>query len=389
MHKIKILQIIGSSDIGGAEKLLYSLLRYLDKDRFEIYVACPANGLMLDNFRKYAKEVKTFNFENWFFNLTTIFTLKNYMKQRRIDIVHTHLYSADFLGIIAASLAGVPCKVATIHGQNFRSTGRLDLRSIKNFFYSFIYRAVYIFYDQIIAVCQALKQDLMKRPGIKLEEEKIKVVYNSIDLKETLKQNHFLHQRLKNASHNNVKFVAIIGNFDKVKGHWILLKAIPRVLKEMEKIKFLFVGEGEEKKCLQRIAKKLKTEDDIIFAGVQQDILSIINLCDLIVLSSLFEGLPLTILEAMALGKPVVATNVGGIPELVENGKTGLLVPARNPEKLAEAILCLLKNKKLAQEMGRKGRIRVQQFFHLRNMIKETENVYLGLVKEKNQFFSS
>lgn len=384
MDKIRILQVIGSSGIGGAEKVFYSLLKYLDKDKFEIYIACPANGLMFSDFRKYTKEIKAFNFKNWFFNLNTIFLLKAYMEQKRIDVVHTHLYSADFMGIIAATLARIPYKIVTIHGHNFSKTGQFDLRSLKNFFCSFVYRVIYIFSDVIITISQALKQDLIKRPGIKPKEDKVKVIYDGIDLEETSKYSQIVNRKIENiAVNNDCALVGIIANFDRVKGHRILLKAIPKIVKELENVKFLFAGEGEERNHSEQMAKKLNVEDNVIFMGICQNILGVVKLCDLIVLPSLTEGLSLAILEAMALAKPVVATSVGGIPEVVENGKTGLLVPSQNPKKLAEAILYLLKNKELALEMGRKGRMRVQEFFSLKNMVEETERVYLGLDKEK------
>lgn len=384
MGKIKILQIISSSNIGGAEKLLLSLLKYLDKDKFEAYVACPPDGLMFKNFKKYAREIQALNFNHLLLKPTTIFSLKKYMQQKKIDIVHTHLFNADLAGIIAAKFARVPCKITTMHGYNFSSTGEFDLRSIKNFFFSFIYRFVYLFCDNVITVCRSIKQDLMQRPGIKIKEEKIKVINSAIDLEEISNCNRGVNSDFKDPLvNNNTKFVGIIANLDKVKCHRILLSAIPQILKEEAKTRFLFVGDGKEKGYLQRMVRRLKIEDNVVFLGLQEQVTGIISICDLIVLPSLFESRPLIIMEAMALGKPIVATRVGGISELVEDEKTGLLVPPRNSEKLAEAILRLLKNKELSLEMGGRGQVKVQELFSLKNMVKETEKTYLELVKER------
>lgn len=380
MGKFKVLQIIGSSGIGGAERAFYSLLKYLDKDKFKIYVACPADGPMFNNFRKYADEIKTFNFKNWALNPSTIFSLKNYMEQKRIDIVHTHLYSADFMGIIAAKLARVPVNLVTVHGHNFSSTGQFDLRSVKNLFCSFIYRAIYMFCDKVITVCQALKYDLIKRLGLKVKEEKIKVIYNGVDLEEVSEYSQVANQELKNISDNNLKFVGVIANFDKVKGHRILLKAIPQVLREVAEAKFLFVGDGEEKERLKQLAERFRIEDSIIFTGHSNNITEIISICKLIVLPSLMEGFPLIILEAMSLGKAVVATKVGGIPELVEEKENGMLVSPNDYEGLAKAIITLLKDEILASEMGRKGKEIVCSKFQAQKMAAETGKLYQALL---------
>jgi glycosyltransferase involved in cell wall biosynthesis len=384
MGKIKVLQVISSSNIGGAEKLFCSLLKYLDKDKFEAYVACSPNGPMFKNFVKHAEEIKTFNFNSRLLKPLTIFSLGKYMRRKGIDIVHTHLFNADLLGAITASFARIPYKIATVHGYNFSNTGEFDLRSIKNFFFSFIYRFTYLFCDNVIAVCQPIKQDLTGRAGIKVKEGKIKVINSAIDLEEISNCNRDVNSNIKDImADKNTKFVGIIANLDKVKCHRILLRAIPRILKEEAKTKFLLVGDGKEKRFLQRMAGRLKIEDSVVFLGLVEHVTGIISMCDLIVLPSLFESRPLVIAESMALRKAVIAARVGGIPELVEDGVTGLLVPPGNSEKLAEAILRLLKNKELTLEMGGRGQIKVQELFGLRNMVREIEKTYLELVKER------
>ena len=205
MRRIKILQVVGSSNIGGAEKAFCSLIRYLDKERFEIYIVCPSNGPMLKEYTKYAKEVKVFNFNNWLTRLYGVFYLKRYIKLKKIDVVHTHLFSADFMGLIAARFAGVCSKIATIQGYNFSFTGRFDLRTIKNFFCSLAYRMVYRFSDKIIAVSEALKEDLEQRSGIKVCGENIEVIYNAIDQDALSHVAGIGDLRLKYAQENGVK----------------------------------------------------------------------------------------------------------------------------------------------------------------------------------------
>ena len=384
MRRIKILQVVGSSNIGGAEKAFCSLIRYLDKERFEIYIVCPSNGPMLKEYTKYAKEVKVFNFNNWLTRLYGVFYLKRYIKLKKIDVVHTHLFSADFMGLIAARFAGVCSKIATIQGYNFSFTGRFDLRTIKNFFCSLAYRMVYRFSDKIIAVSEALKEDLEQRSGIKVCGENIEVIYNAIDQDALSHVAGIGDLRLKYAQENGVKLVGVIANFDRIKGHRTLLKAIPAVLAKERDARFIFVGDGEDKRYLERMTKKLKIEDKVIFTGTVRDARSIISACDLVVLPSLFEGLPLVLMEAMLSSKPVVASKVGGIQELVKEGESGLLVPPKDHKRLCEAIANVLRDKELAIAMGARGKAIVsggaENRFNTRYMTKKIQNLYEGLL---------
>jgi len=380
MSKIKILQIIGSSKIGGGEKALCSLLKYLDKTKFSVFVACPAGGRMFEDFRRYAAEVRTFDFRNWL-NPVTIISLKRYMQERQIDIVHTHIYNADFMGLIAAALAGVRIKIATIHGHNFFDINQFSLRGVKNFCCSFLYRIVYIFSDRIITVCQALKQDLVTRPGIKVAEGKISVIHNGVDLEELTRKDVETDRRLEGIlTANGQRFIGVVANLDRAKGHRVLLKAIPDVIKNFKNVKFLFVGEGEEKAQLMKLAKKNEIEKAIIFVGAVQDIVKVISSCELIVLPSLSEGLPLVIMEAFYLEKPVIASRVGGVAELIKENETGILVSPYDHDELSKAILTVLKNKRLALEFGRKGKEIVYDKFQAREMVNQTDRFYQTLL---------
>ena len=381
MRKIRILHIIGSSGIGGAEKALRAILKYLDKERFDIFVSCPPGGFMINEYKRYAVELKTFDLKNWL-NPMGVISLKQYIDQKKIDIVHTHLYSADFTGIIAAKLAKVPCIISTIHGHNFSDLTRFGLRAVKNMFFSLIYRFVYIFCDKVIAVCRALKEDLAARPGIKADRRKIEVLYNGFDLEPIGGLYHGLDEKIEGLINNGAKLVGTIGNLDRIKGHRVFLNAIPMVLKDRAKTRFLFVGSGEEEYRLRQLAGRLGIEKDVVFMGAQPDVTAIINRCDLIVLPSLNEGLPLAVLEAMALAKPVIATNVGGVPEIVEDGTTGLLVPPGDNEKMSVSILRLLGNPDLASEMGKKGEKRVRSL-RSGDMVKKLEDIYLKIFKKR------
>ncbi len=379
--KCNILFIIGSSVIGGGEKIFNSILKYLDKDKYSIFVACPPGGIMIDSFKEYAQEVRTFNFRNWL-NPWTILSIKRYMMEKRIRMVHTHLYNADFMGTIAARLAGVPVRICTVHGYNFTMTGQLDMRSVRNRLFSFIYRAVYILAGHVIVVCRALETDLVTRRGIKVPKDKITIIYNGIDYKEI--ENGDMHTELYPTIAREMKSIGVISGFDKVKGHRVLLKAIPAVINRHPDIKFLLIGDGEERSKAQMMAEKYGVSKNIIFLGAVQDATSVMRTCDFIVLPSLYEGFPLVVLEAMFLGKPVVATRVGGVSEVVQEGITGCLIPPNDPVQLSNAIINMLNDKKLAGSMGAAAkelmRGKFGDRFNAEEMVRKNEALYQSLM---------
>jgi glycosyltransferase involved in cell wall biosynthesis len=384
MRKVRILHIIGSSALGGAEKALVSLIKYLDKDIFDVYVACPAGGRMFSDFKRYSQDVKIFDFKRWF-NPFMIISLKQYMLEQRFDIVHTHLYNADFAGIIAAGLAGVSCKISTIYGHNFSNTGEADLRSARNLILSFVYRAPYIFCSKIIAISQSVKEGLIKRHGIKVDKKKIEVIYAGVELEKLLNLENNSDNKINN---QGFRFVGVIANFDKVKGHRVLLKAIPEILKEVKSVRFLLAGDGKEKKYLEILTDKLKIRENVAFLGICHDVPALINSCELIVVPSIMEGLSFVVLEAIATGKPLVASRAGGIPELVKEGENAILVPPGNHMELSKAIVKILKDKELGFIMRQKDKEILKSGFYdkfsAQYMTRETGKLYQQCIDIEN-----
>lgn len=383
--RIRVLQVIGSSAMGGGEKIVSSLLKYLDKDRFEVYIACPAGGPLFDEFKKYAAEIKIVGFNHWFFNFRSIFLLKRYMLDKRIDIVHTHLYAADYIGLIAAMCAKVPRKVTTIHGYNFFLPDRFNLRYLKNFLCSRVYRLVYMLTDALISISDAVRQDLIGRRGFKVSGKEIKTIYGGIDSDDfARKAFRVSYDRGINEAHAGGR-IGMVANFDRVKGHHVLLKAAAKVIKESAQAEFIFIGDGEERHKSELTAGRLKIEKNVLFKGMLKNPGPEMARCDLIVVPSLTEGFSLVALEAMALSKPVVVTNAGGLPEVVEDRVTGLIVPPKDPERLAESILYLLDHKDIAARMGLSGHERLKSLFKVERMIGETEELYRGLLSENGK----
>jgi glycosyltransferase involved in cell wall biosynthesis len=181
----------------------------------------------------------------------------------------------------------------------------------------------------------------------------------------------------------NTTVIGTLARFHKQKGHSYLLEAMTRVQTQRPGTRALLVGDGPLRPEMEAKAGELDLSETVIFTGIRRDVPEILALLDVFVLPSLWEGLPVALLEAMAAGLPVVATRVGGVPEVVIDGVTGLLVPPRDPEALSETILRLLQDSDLRHRMGQAGQERVREHFSVDQMIRKTEALYERLLAEK------
>jgi glycosyltransferase involved in cell wall biosynthesis len=214
---------------------------------------------------------------------------------------------------------------------------------------------------------------------------KVFLIPNGVEIKVFTEANQSLVEALaqewKIRSHTPV--IGTLARLHEQKGHSYLLDAVAQLRREIPDVKALVVGDGELRPSLEQRTQALRLSDSVIFTGTRRDVPEILALLDVFVLPSLWEGLPIALLEAMAAGLPVVATRVGGVPEVVVDGETGLLVPPRDPDALSEAILTLLQDPDLRQKMGQAGQERVREYFSVERMVEETEALYERLLAEK------
>ncbi len=363
-RKINILYIIWALGLGGAERAVISLAKGLDKARFNPVICC------LNWPGEFACEVELENIKVVSLNkkpgvdLAVINKLINVIRENKIDIVHTHLWGANFWGRIAAKVARVPVIIATEHSTP----------SFKSLFKKFADRVLAKFTDKIIAVSEEVKNSNSKEIGIK--EEKFEVIYNGVDTS-SRPQAAGHKQQLKHllGINNDEIIISCIGRLSPEKGHRYLFEAMG-LLNGKYKVKLLVVGDGLEKQRLGDSVKGLGIEEKIIFTGMRKDIREILGITDVLVSASLREGMPITALEAMACRVPVIATNVGGTHEVVQDAKTGILVEAKSPKSLVEATKRLLDNSALAKQMGKKGYERVSTMFSLDAMVDKHQRLY-------------
>ena len=374
--KIKILYIITSSGIGGAEKILYYTATGLDYNKYDISVCSLKNkGEIARALEKQGIEVCCLHmggrerFLGWLSSIIALIRLFPYLIRIRPTIVHSFLFRANILARIAGYLTGVPIVISSVRVMGGE----------KKYFH-YVERITSFMVDHYVTVSESVKRYIIDKS--KISAEKISVIYNGVNIKSqdnSYEQNPKMPFKIKDKD----RILMTVGRLHKQKGHCYLIQAVSKVRKEFPKVKLLVTGEGEEENNLKKLVKSLDLMNEVIFAGLSSDIERILPMAELFILPSLWEGLPNALLEAMAAGKPVVATKVGGIPEIVVHGETGVLIPPRDTDALAAVIIDLLQNRLKAKDMGEAGRIRAGKRFSIYKMIEKTENLYQELSKKK------
>ena len=374
--KIKILYIITSSGIGGAEKILYYTATGLDYNKYDVSVCSLKNkGEIARALEKQGIEVCCLHMggrESFLGCLSSIIALIRlfpYLVRIRPTIVHSFLFRANILARIAGYLTGIPIIISSVRVMGGE----------KKYFH-YVEMITSFMVDHYVTVSESVKRYIIDKS--KISAEKISVIYNGVNIKSqdnSYEQNPKMPFKIEDKD----RILMTVGRLHKQKGHCYLIQAVSKVRKEFPKVKLLVIGEGEEENNLKKLVKSLDLMNEVIFAGLSSDMERILPMAELFILPSLWEGLPNALLEAMAAGKPVVATKVGGIPEIVVHGETGVLIPPRDTDALAIAIIDLLQNRLKAKDMGEAGRIRAGKRFSIYKMIEKTENLYQELLKEK------
>jgi len=321
--------------------------------------------------------VRRLSFTNDILAFISIYRL---IKRIKPHIVHTHTSKAGVLGRLAAYLAGVPIIIHTPHGHVFHSYYGLILTNI----FVFAEKISSFTTDMIVALTEKEKDEHMEK-GI-ASTKKYTIIHSGVKL------DYFANMRIDIKARKKeleippgYNVVGTIGRLVPIKGYKYLISAAKKIVEEVDKTVFVIVGDGYLKLELEKYAEALGVRKNIIFTGWRADSSDILYLFDIFVLPSLNEGMGRVIIEAMALGKPVVASSVGGILDLIKDSKNGILVPPRNSDALGNAILQLIRNKDLAEELGNNGKAMVYPEFDISVMLKKIENLYESLLNKVNQ----
>ena len=368
---LRVMHVVVGLGLAGMEKVIVDGLKRFDRKKIISSVCCIiARGSLADKLEE--SGIRVFELGNGISVLDRIISLKlmKLFKQEKIDIVHSYsgVYRDACMG---AKLAGIPINIHTDQGKFYPDT---QWTRWNHRFFS-------LFRDKVVTVSEELKDFLIDEVGIR--PGKIMINYNGVDIKDHELGIDPLKKRQELGLDGGRLVIGIVARLVPVKDHKTLFLSAKMVFESVPEGVLLVIGDGPLRGDLEDFSQKLGISEKIKFLGLRKDVAELMTICDLFVLSSLSEGTSLTLLEAMATGKPVVATNVGGNPELVEDGVTGLLVPPKNPEKLAEAIIEVLNDKGKRETMGKAGRNRVATHFSIEKMVEGYENLYFDLAREK------
>ena len=362
MDMVNILYLITEFDVGGAENVLYDVATRIDRQKYNPSAAClTGRGAIGEKLSASGIEVEYLDMQCKF-DFRVFPRLIRLLKKRNVSILHTYLFHANLLGRIAGRIAGIPIIISSI------SVSEKERR-----YHLWLDRMTSGLVDMETCVCEAVREFTLKEA--KIPSEKLISIPNGINLEKFDRQWDREGKRAEFGIGNQTKVIGTACRLSKQKGLEFLLRTAPGILRNIPDSVLIIVGDGELKSELRQLAAKLGIKDKVIFASFRKDVLEVMSIFDVFVLSSLWEGLPIAMLEAMALSKPIVATAVGGCRELVADGENGFLVKPSEMSQLSEAITTILTDSELAFRMAQNSRKKVEQY-STQKMVERTEKLY-------------
>lgn len=360
--KQTVLHLSTTSGPGGAERVISSLSASLNTGRRRVVVGLFRPGWLQTECERLGVETIIMPL-SWPLHLGWFLNCLRLIRRERVALIHAHEFSAIVYGWIVSRLARIPF-IGTIHGKNY-----FWEKARRRAAYRIIARTA-----TLVAVSEDLKRFVVEKIGI--PADRIKVVYNGVTPSPPVNEAEVERCRVELDIQAGDIVLGSVGSLYPVKGHTFLFDAMPAVLERFPNTVLIIAGRGELEVPLKDQAKSLGIEQHIRLLGMRQDIPRLLALMDVFVLPSLSEGLSMALLEAMAAGKPVVATQVGGNPELVEEGKTGMLVTAEDASELAASLITMLEEPTTMHFFGRIGAVRVQRQFSTHRMSNQYADLY-------------
>ncbi|MEW6675764.1 MAG: glycosyltransferase family 4 protein [Nitrospirota bacterium] len=378
---MKVLHLITRLDRGGSAKIFLNLIKALKADGIEVIMASGRSVLPEKDPEVFSREnkVKFYLGPNLVRDINPIKDIKAFfeilflLRSEKPDVLHTHTSKTGFLGRIAGKLSSIKAVVHTPHGHIFYGY----FNRVLSYIFLLLERLATIFTDKIIALTERERQEYIR---LRIADgEKIQTVHNGIYIERFLSVSDKKKVREELGIKPYLALIGWVGRLVDVKGCEYFIDAAGIIKTRFWDSVFIIAGDGPLRDFLERKAEAIGISESVYFLGYRTDIPDIIALIDILVISSLNEGLGLVAIEAMASARPVVATNVGGLPEVIIDGKCGFIVPPGNPQPIADAVLKILTNHSLKEKMGIEARERAQ-IFDFKNTVKETIPLYKGLL---------
>lgn len=363
--KINVLHLIPSMDIGGAEKIVLSLQDGCDSKRFNLRIVYwEDRSALLKGRNPEDNHIIRIPLRR-VISTETIRIIHKLLKDSRVDLLQTHLIDADLVGCLASRMAGIPHYI-TIHSYPFPDSKKHCIR----------YKMMSLFNTRFICVSDTVKRYLIS--NARIAPEKISVVYNGIDLGRFSCAGNEEKRSLLRKSLGIKPEAKVVGNVSRLiadKGHKDLLLAVPDILKAHPGTQFLIVGDGELRASLEELAGELGVAGHVIFAGTRTDIPDLLGMMDVFVFPTFTEAFGICVLEAMAMGRPIIATDDAAIPELIRDGEEGILIPPGDPARIAQSVISLMGDPARAGRMGHAARQKVR-LFSVEKMLARMEDLY-------------
>lgn len=335
-----------------------------------------SNGITLHQFKHLQNSINPAN------DLLALWEIYNYLRNNSIDFIHTHQTKASILGRLAAKLAGVPVVIYGVHGSTFSGLGQ-PLKGVLLGLERFLASST----DAFVYVGEDLR-DRFIEAGIGTKD-RYHVIRSAMDLSSffeaaNMDQERRLEKRRELGVEEGEVAIGKVASLEPRKGHEYALDVIEKVKKENSNIKVLFIGEGWYREEIERTVRQKGLEDEVIFTGYRDDIAEVMGALDMFLFTSLREGLPQVLIQAVATELPLATFDVEGACEVVEDGINGYIIPSKDTEGLAERVISMLENLEEAREMGKRGQEKIGDQWDVEKMKRDTVELYDKLVREND-----
>jgi len=384
--KIKVVRIIARLNIGGPAIHAILLSEGLDKNRFETQLVIGRPDRFEGDMSNLArmkklnlKYIPKLSRKIGFYDIEAFFELLKFINKVKPDIVHTHTAKAGTLGRLAAIVSRVPIRIHTFHGHVFNGY----FSPWKARLFILVEKFLSLFTTKTIAVSKGVEEEIVNVLKV-VPKEKSVVIGLGLELEKFLKNNTLKGKfRANTGASKDDLLIGIVGRLVPIKNHKMFLEVARKIRNKQPhlKAKFVIIGDGETRESLTDYAKKLNLGNDVCFTGWAEDLPSMYADLDIVVLTSLNEGTPLSLIEAMASAKPIVATDVGGVKDIIQDGENGLLAKANDVETFSEKLISLLQDKEKRLSMGLRGREFAKNTFQKERLVKDVEDLYEECLK--------
>lgn len=377
MRKIKVCIIVTKLELGGAQKVAIDLCQKLDKTKFETFMICGLGGILDD---ETSHKIKVYFVKDLIRELNPIKDIKAFieiykiLKKEKPDVVHTHSSKAGILGRFTAFVSGIKNIIHTIHGFPFNDTQ------------SFFKKNLYIYLEKICAKIskilipvstENIKKGLAHNIGKQTQYRYIRL---GIDIESFKNFRNTSLKRELNLKDTDI-IVTTIGPFKPQKNLTDFINVANIIAKQNNKYKFIITGDGAEREKLENLIEKYNIKNNIYILGWRRDIANILNSSDFFVMTSLWEGLPISTIEAMSCGLVPIVNDVDGQREIIKDNENGFLIKPYDVKATADKILFLADTPVVKNEMSMKAKQTIDETFSINYMIKQHENIYLELVR--------